>query len=89
MMEFDNTTPMASITIRNLPSGVKERLRLRAAEHGHSMEAEARVILQSALERPGSRTTLTSIMRELFGPENGVELELPPREPGRTPPVFD
>ena len=88
-MEFDNNTPMASITIRNLPSTVKERLRLRAAEHGHSMEAEARVILQSALDRPRSRTTLTSIMRELFGPENGVELELPPREPGRTPPVFD
>lgn len=80
---------MASITIRNLDPAVKERLRVRAAGHGHSMEAEAREILQSALDRPRRQGTLTSIMRELFGPENGVELELPPRESGRAPPAFD
>ena len=79
---------MATMTIRNIDPSVKERLRLRAAQHGHSMEAEARAILQSAVNRPGRPETLTSIMRELFGPENGVELELPPREPGREPPVF-
>ena len=39
--------PMSSITIRNLDPAVKERLRVRAAEHGHSMEAEARRILQT------------------------------------------
>lgn len=88
-MELERKSPTASITIRNLPSAVKESLRRRAAEHGHSMEAEARVILQTALERPRKPTTLTRIMRELFGPENGVELELPPREPGRAPPAFD
>ena len=80
---------MATMTIRNIDPSVKERLRLRAAQHGHSMEAEAREILQSAVNRPGRPETLASIMRELFGPENGVELELPPREPGREPPVFE
>jgi plasmid stability protein len=40
---------MSSITIRNLDPGVKERLRVRAAQHGRSMEAEARRILQSVL----------------------------------------
>ena len=40
--------PMATLTIRNLDQAVKERLRVRAAEHGHSMEAEARRILQTA-----------------------------------------
>ncbi len=40
---------MASITIRNLDSTTKESLRVRAAEHGHSMEAEARQIIQTAL----------------------------------------
>ena len=40
---------MATLTIRNLDEAVKERLRVRAAEHGHSMEAEARCILQTAL----------------------------------------
>jgi plasmid stability protein len=40
---------MSSITIRNLDPSIKERLRVRAAQYGHSMEAEARRILQSAL----------------------------------------
>jgi plasmid stability protein len=45
---------MSSITIRNLDPAVKERLRVRAAQHGHSMEAEARDIISSAVgaERP-------------------------------------
>jgi len=37
---------MASITIRNLDDDVKHRLRVRAAEHGRSMEEEARDILR-------------------------------------------
>jgi plasmid stability protein len=40
---------MSSITIRNLDPSIKERLGVRAAEHGHSMEAEARRILQTAI----------------------------------------
>jgi plasmid stability protein len=41
---------MSSITIRNLDPAIKERLRVRAAENGHSMEAEARRILQTTLK---------------------------------------
>jgi antitoxin FitA len=36
---------MSSVTIRNLDPAIKERLRVRVAQHGHSMEAEARHIL--------------------------------------------
>jgi antitoxin FitA len=36
---------MPTITIRNLEEQVKQRLRVLAAEHGRSMEAEARDIL--------------------------------------------
>ena len=80
---------MASITIRNLDDGVKTRLRVRAAEHHRSMEEEARLILRDAVGRkPGSRD-LASIVRSHFGPANGVDLELPPREPAREPPSFD
>ena len=46
---------MSSITVRNLDPAIKERLRIRAAEHGHSMEAEARRILQAALS-PGGKS---------------------------------
>ena len=41
--------PTASITIRNLDGRVKERLRVRAAQNGRSMEAEARSILSDTL----------------------------------------
>ena len=41
---------MASITIRRLDEAAKQRLRLRAACHGRSMEDEARVILDPAPE---------------------------------------
>ena len=40
---------MAVMTIRNIDDAIKNRLRLRAAMHGRSMEDEARDILRSAL----------------------------------------
>ncbi|GAA1908521.1 hypothetical protein GCM10009737_06920 [Nocardioides lentus] len=40
---------MSAITVRRLPEGVKQRLRMRAAANGRSMEAEARAILMDAL----------------------------------------
>jgi plasmid stability protein len=49
---------MSSITFRNLDPKIKERLRVRAAEHGHSMEAEARRILQTALTEQSLVTAL-------------------------------
>ena len=83
--------PMASITIRNLDPAVKERLRVRAAEHGHSMEAEARRILQTTLKgvvkKPGR--SFYDRIHDRFAAIGGVDLELPPREPGREPPRFD
>lgn len=41
-----------TLTIRNLDEGVKQRLRLRAASHQRSMEAEAREILATSLAEP-------------------------------------
>ncbi len=40
---------MATLTIRNLPDDVRDKLRVRAAENGRSMEAEAREVLSSAV----------------------------------------
>ena len=80
---------MASITIRNLDDEVKTRLRMRAAEHHRSMEEEARVILREAVGRKPSSRNLAEITRAYFGPDNGVDLELPSRGPGREPPSFN
>jgi plasmid stability protein len=83
---------MSSITIRNLDPAVKERLRVRAAQHDHSMEAEARSILQTKLresERPPARSLYEHI-RAHFEPLVGADdLELLPRLPDRDPPGFD
>ena len=40
---------MATLTIRNLPDAVRDKLRVRAAENGRSMEAEARDLLVRAV----------------------------------------
>jgi antitoxin FitA len=39
---------MATITVRNLPDDVHRALRVRAANHGRSAEAEVRAILEAA-----------------------------------------
>ncbi|MGD0103889.1 MAG: plasmid stabilization protein [Rhodopila sp.] len=82
---------MSSITIRNLDPAVKERLRIRAAENCHSMEAEARSILQTTLKAPDRRAqrNLYQRIRARVEPIGGIDLELPPREPTRDPPRFD
>jgi plasmid stability protein len=82
---------MSSITIRNLDPAIKERLRVRAAERGHSMEAEARRILQTALtaSRPPPGRNLYERIHARFAELGGVDIDLPAREPARDPPRFD
>lgn len=72
---------MASITIRNLEDGLKVRLRVRAAEHGRSMEEEARRVLREALDSERPRT-LADLAREMFGAAHGIELEPRPAAEG-------
>ena len=76
---------MASLSVRKIDDDVYERLRSRAAQHGISMEEEARRILQRAVTAP---ERLGELALECFGPAHGVELTLPPREP-HEPPDFE
>ena len=81
---------MATLTIRNLDAALKERLRVRAAQHGHSMEAEVRDILQDMLKEPERPVAnLYQRIRARFAPLGGVDLDLPPREQAPEPPHFD
>ena len=77
---------MASITIRNLDERIKTGLRVRAAEHGRSMEEEARRILRAAVEADAAPADLVASIRARVEPLGGVELSLPAREPAREPP---
>lgn len=61
---------MAVLTIRNVPEQVRERLRLRAARAGTSMEQEAREILaRGSLEPAGERSAkgLQAWVSQLYG----------------------
>jgi antitoxin FitA len=80
---------MASITIRNLDEALKRSLRIRAAEHGRSMEEEARDILRQAIGRAAPPQNLGEAIHRRFAALGGVELELSPREAMPAPPRLD
>lgn len=61
---------MPSITIRNVPDEVHRAIRVRAAMHGRSAEAEIRDILEQAAKPEGRLklgSLLVSISREAGG----------------------
>lgn len=55
---------MAMLTIRNLPDNVHRALRVRAAMHGQSTEAEVREILASVV-KPETRVRMGDALVEL------------------------
>lgn len=74
------------MTIRGIDDEVRDRLRIRAAKHGRSMEAEARAILTAAVSpvEDALLETLLAFGRELG--DSGFTLEpLPRDEPVRDP----
>jgi plasmid stability protein len=64
---------MSSVTVRNLPDATHRALKLRAAQHGRSTEAEIRLILEEAVApKTGLGTALAAVGRSL----GGVDLNL-------------
>ena len=55
---------MAMLTVRNITDEVHRALRVRAAQRGHSMEAEVREILESAIN-PQGRVKLGSLLADI------------------------
>lgn len=79
---------MASITIRNLEDDIKQRLRVCAAEHGRSMEEEARDILRRVMGDGAPPRNLAAAIRARVAPSDRVVLDLPARESMRQSPHF-
>jgi plasmid stability protein len=75
---------MPVVTVRNLPEETHRALKLRAAAHGRSTEAEIRVILEDAV-RPKSRikigSELAAFGRRLGGLDLDVTRDTAPPEP--------
>ena len=71
---------MANITVRDLPDKTKETLRIHAAQAGISLEAYVRHILQTASSSNDFKPdNILDIAAKYFGPQNGLELDLPKR----------
>ncbi|GAB7541044.1 MULTISPECIES: FitA-like ribbon-helix-helix domain-containing protein [unclassified Cupriavidus] len=66
---------MPVITVRNVPDEVHRALRVRAAMHGRSTEAEIRDILEQAVH-PEGRVKLGSLLAEIGREVGGVDLEI-------------
>jgi toxin FitB len=77
---------MTTLTIRNVDPTLKDELRVRAARHGRSMEAELRCILKEALggEKRRAEPNLAEAIRRRFLPLGGAD-ELEPHPPGADP----
>jgi plasmid stability protein len=80
---------MASITIRNLDEDLKRRLRVRAAEHGKSMEEEARDTLRQVVDQPSAPKDLGQSIHQRFAALGGVDLDLPARNSIRDAPDLE
>jgi plasmid stability protein len=80
---------MASITIRNLDDDIKRRLRVRAAEHGRSMEEEARDILRQVIGQPSAPRNLGHAIHARFAAAGGIDLPPANRSAMRAIPDFE
>ncbi|MEU7572908.1 Arc family DNA-binding protein [Micromonospora sp. NPDC049240] len=76
---------MAALSIRDLDDVVREKLRIRAAQHGKSMESEIRDILTAAVAEDAPGTDLFSALADRFARLGGVELDLPARSTAPRP----
>jgi antitoxin FitA len=77
---------MPAVTVRNLPEETHRALKLRAAQHGRSTEAEIREILEEAI-RPKERvkvgSELAAFGRRFGGLDLDVRRDQTPAEPAK------
>lgn len=79
LLATEAVSALAALSIRNLDDQVKDRLRVRAASHGRSMEAEVRAIITDAVSGPSEAEGFLEAILDRFGELGGVDLDLPAR----------
>ena len=78
---------MSAVTVRNLPEETHRALKLLAAQHGRSTEAEIREILEEAV-RPKMRVKIGSELAA-FGRRFGGDFNAPRDQTPTEPAVFE
>jgi plasmid stability protein len=66
---------MGSLNIHNLSDATHKALRIQAARHGRSLEAEVRAILDDAMN-PGRKAGLGSMLAAVGRDFGGVDLNI-------------
>jgi plasmid stability protein len=79
---------MAAVTIRGLSDEVHRALRVRAAQHGRSTEAEIRSILEEAA-LPKERVKLGTLLAEIGRRYGGVNLDIARDQSTADPKMFE
>jgi plasmid stability protein len=79
---------MSVLTVRNLPEETYRALRLRAAQHGRSTEAEVRAILEEAV-RPDSRVKIGSELAAFGQRFGGLDLDVTREQAPAEPATFE
>ena len=79
---------MPVVTVRNVPEETHRALKLRAAQHGRSTEAEIRNILEEAV-RPDTRVKIGSELAAFGQRFGGLDLELARDQTPSDPAVFE
>jgi plasmid stability protein len=73
---------MSSVTVRNIPDATHRALKLRAAQHGRSTEAEIRFILEGAVApKVGLGSALVAIGQSLGNVDLAFPRDTRPVEP--------
>ena len=86
MLSSPYAASMATLTVRDLDDSVRDRLRVLAAQHGRSMEAEVRAILTEAVASPVERSLIDTLQAfSAVLADSGYDLEPMPRQPARDP----
>ncbi|ADC62124.1 FitA-like ribbon-helix-helix domain-containing protein [Allochromatium vinosum] len=80
---------MAALTIRNLDESIKSAIRVRAAQHGISMEEEARRLLREAVSRSSSPVPMGQCLLARFGETATEDFSVPERHRPRVAPEWD
>jgi len=79
---------MAVVTVRNLPDETHRALRMRAAQHGRSTEAEIREILEEAV-RPKTRIKIGAELAAFGQRFGGLDPDFTRDQTPTEPAVFE
>ena len=81
---------MVALTIRNIDPDLKRQIKILAAAHDRSMEAEAHELLKRAAFANPQQKNIGQAIRDAVLSVGGIDLEIPPRtEFARDPPNFE